>query len=63
MHREMMQGIEKYRISAESFEQIKRFGDMGKASGRQLEHVVYAHVNMEKRCGANRPLGRTTSCP
>lgn len=62
MHREMTQGIEKYRPAAESFEKVRRFDDMAKASGKQLDHVIGEYVNMENLLRTNPMKGLETVC-
>lgn len=62
MHREMNAGIEKYRAGADAFEQVRRFDDMAKASGKRLSSVIEDFVNMEQLLRANPLQGLETLC-
>lgn len=47
-HRELEAGIEKYRVQAQEFDQLREFSEMAKKSGTDLKTAMSRYVGMEQ---------------
>lgn len=62
MHREMTQGIEKHRASAEKFETIRNFDDMAARSGTDLKTALTRYTQLEGLLRQNPLKGLEAVC-